>query len=110
MSSTSPSPALRITAKGKPIQSGRASEAGPTNSSAAMAPKVTISPWAKFEMPVVPNTSERPTAASASIRPKLMPSTIRCTNWSKKLVTLRWPSPMKKLTDHAAPGSDRRLP
>ena len=72
--------------------------AGPTRPGRRSAPKVTISPCAKFEMPVVPKTSDRPIAASASIRPKLRPCTSRCRNWSKKLVTLRSPSPMKKLT------------
>ena len=66
--------------------------------------KVTNSEWAKLEIPVVPNTSESPTAARASIRPKLKPLITRCTNWSKKLVTFRSPSPMKKLTETRPPG------
>ena len=40
-----------------------------------MAPKVTISPWAKLVRPVVPKMSDRPMAHMAMIRPKRMPST-----------------------------------
>ena len=40
---------------------------------ATMAPKVSISPCAKFVSPVVPKMSETPIAASASSRPKFRP-------------------------------------
>ena len=74
------------------------------NTSVMTAPKVTISAWAKFEMPVVPKTRERPIAASASMSPKFSPVMRRWTSWSTKLVTLRTPSPMKKLTVTRPPG------
>ena len=50
------------------------------NTSVMTAPKVTISAWAKFEMPVVPNTRDRPIAASASMSPKFSPVIRRCTS------------------------------
>ena len=41
---------------------------------ATIAPHVTSSPWAKLTSPVVPNASDRPTAAMAISRPSFMPS------------------------------------
>ncbi len=73
-SSANPRKALAMTA------SGIASQIGTSDVEKArvmMAPKVTISPCAKLEIPVVPYTSERPIAASASMSPKLRPFTIR---------------------------------
>ena len=49
-SSTQPKAALAITASGIAIQSGQA-ERPPRAAAPRRAPKVTISPWAKFEMP-----------------------------------------------------------
>ena len=86
-SSDKPNSADTTTAKGIAIQIGTSR---PTEKrSAASAPKVTISPWAKFESPVVPKTSETPIAASASMRPKLRPFTVREASWSQKLVVTR---------------------
>src|SRR6266508_6969895 len=47
------------------------------------APNVTSSPCAKLMSPVVPNTSDRPTAASATISPNLIPPTARFSSSSK---------------------------
>ena len=55
--------------------------AGPTSTCSAQAtsaPKVTSSPWAKLVSPVVPNTSDRPIAARARMRPKRRPDTAYC--------------------------------
>ena len=44
---------------------------------ATIAPKVTISPWAKLVSPVVPKISDRPTEQIARIRPRRAPSVSR---------------------------------
>jgi hypothetical protein len=49
------------------------SDRTPPRKNAVIAPKVTISAWAKFDSPVVPNTSDRPTEARPSISPKFKP-------------------------------------
>jgi hypothetical protein len=41
------------------------------------APKVTISPWAKFTRPVTPKMSESPTAAMPMMRPTRSPASNR---------------------------------
>jgi hypothetical protein len=50
---------------------------------AIKAPKVTSSPCAKLMSPVVPNTSDKPTAASATINPNLIPLMVRFSRSSK---------------------------
>ena len=71
----SPNAPETTTASGMATQIGIAN---PTeNNNAARAPNVTISPWAKFDNPVVPNTSDKPIAARASMRPKFSPFTAR---------------------------------
>jgi hypothetical protein len=101
----SPSRPLSSTASGSAIHSEAPMKAVPPSHRAITAPKVTISPWAKLEMPVVPKTSERPTEASPSMRPKLMPWTRRWTSCVAKALDSRSPSPMKKLTAFGANGT-----
>ena len=52
-------------------------------------PTTTISPWEKLVRPVVPKISESPMAIMANTRPNLMPSTVSCRNWSKRLDSSR---------------------
>ena len=52
----------------------------PINVAASRPPRVTISPCAKFERPVVPKMSERPSDASEISRPILRPETNCCQN------------------------------
>ena len=59
----------------------RTSPGSRSTASAARAPNVTSSPWAKLVRPVVPKISESPSAARASNREKVMPPTVSCKTW-----------------------------
>ena len=51
------------------------------NPQAISAPSVTISPWAKFDSPVVPKISESPTDVMAMIIASLKPLARVCGSW-----------------------------
>ncbi len=76
-----------------------------------IAPIVTSSPWAKLVRPVVPKISDRPTAASAMMRPNRRPSAVSWAAWlhlpwtcrallpSGKSTGLSWPRSTGTLSD-----------
>ena len=81
-----------IAAAGKnwrPPKSGRKGRLPLLIHQVSRAPMVTSSPWAKFVRPVVPKISDRPTAASAMIRPNRTPSAVSCAAWLHLLSTWR---------------------
>ena len=58
-------------------------------SHATRAPNVTISPWAKLAIPVVPKISDSPMAAIAMMSPNRMPWKVRRAARSAVVDTLR---------------------
>ncbi len=71
---------------------------------AAIAPKVTISPWEKLVRPVVPKISERPMAPMAMTRPNLIPSTSSWANFSRPVTSCLSLSPRGKSSGRLWPG------
>ena len=67
------------------------------------APSVTSSPWAKLVSPVVPKIRDRPTAASAMIRPNRRPSAVSWAAWLHLPSTLRVLLPSGKSTGLSCP-------
>ena len=90
-----------IAAAGKncsPSKSGRNGRFPVLSHQVSIAPIVTSSPWAKLVSPVVPKMRERPTAASARIRPNRRPSAVSCAACDHLLCTLRVLLPSAKST------------
>ena len=70
------------------------------NPNTRTAPRVTISPCAKFVSPVVPKIRDRPTEARASRRPKLRPATSLLSRfWPKSCCCTTMPLPKAKMTE-----------